>query len=98
MGSKHRDGRISNPSCPRFGSRRQFVVGFSGLVGSLACGSGQRSGIAGAGGAASNAGSSGPSGGSSGQSGGADPGAGANTGGVGVGGSALGHGGINATG
>jgi len=99
MGGKHRDGRISNPSCPRFGSRRQFVVGFSGLVGSLACGgSGQRSGVAGAGGAASNAGSIEPSGGSSGQSGGAAPGAGANTGGVGAGGTAFGHGGVNATG
>ena len=113
MGSKHRDGRISNPSCPRFGSRRQFVVGFSGLVGSLACGgSGQRSGVAGAGGAPSDGGSIGQSGGrsgqsgassgqsgaSSGQSGGAATSGGANTGGAGAGGTALGHGGVNAAG
>jgi 1-deoxyxylulose-5-phosphate synthase len=78
MGSKRRDGRISNPSCPRFGSRRQFVVGVSGLVGSLACGeSGQRSGVVGAGGAPSGAGGIG-------QSGGAGTSAGANTGGVGA--------------
>src|SRR6188768_1496086 len=106
MGGKHRDGRISNPSCPRFGSRRQFVVGFSGLVGSLACGgSGQRSGVAGAGGAPSDGGSIGQSGGrsgqsgaSSGRSGGAATSGGANTGGAGAGGTALGHGGVNAAG
>jgi 1-deoxyxylulose-5-phosphate synthase len=99
MGSKDRNGRISNPLCPRFGSRRQFVVGVSGLVGSLACGeSGQRSGVAGAGGAPSGGGSIGQSGGSSGQSGGASTSAGANTGGAGAGGSALGHSGANAAG
>src|SRR6187397_1192737 len=98
MASKHRDGRIANPWCPRFGSRRQFVVGFSGLVGSLACGgSGQRSGAAGASGAPSSGGSIGQSG-STGQSGGAGASAGANTGGFAAGGTAHGQGGVNAAG
>jgi len=98
MASKHRDGRIANPWCPRFGSRRQFVVGFSGLVGSLACGgSGQRSGAAGASGAPSSGGSIGQSG-STGQSGGAGVSAGANTGGFAAGGTAHGQGGVNAAG
>jgi|GEM_PF-90155 len=95
MGSKHVDERDSKPQCPKARSRRQFVAGVSGIVGTYACG--QSGPAPGAGGALTTGGSTAASGGVL-SSGGSEASlGGAHSGGAGVGG-ALGNGGATALG